>query len=154
LVTTNLAYLSLTTLSQQWQDRYFHPTTLKHLGLRIQLGDHTGQSCRNPKPAREDDFVVIDVHGIHEVGLDFCSCANAPSHYRQLLRGRFFPSTSTDPRTAATFAVLEHFHLLSFRSKVSTYEFYHCLACRSDNTGIKPIKVTLVSYFTQHQTCY
>ncbi|KAG2353833.1 hypothetical protein BDR07DRAFT_1454358 [Suillus spraguei] len=125
---------------KQWQDRYFHPTTLKHLGLHIQLGDHAGQSCRNPKPAREDDFVVIDVHGIHEVGLDFCSCANAPSHYRQLLRGRFFPSTTTDPRTAATFAVLEHFHLLSFESKVSTYEFYHCLARRSDNTGIKPIK--------------
>ncbi|KAG1741216.1 hypothetical protein EDD22DRAFT_786755 [Suillus occidentalis] len=125
---------------KQWQDRYFHPTTLKHLGLCIQLGDHTGQSCRNPKPAREDDFVVIDVHGIHEVGLDFCSCAHAPSHYRQLLHGRFFPSTSTDPRTAATFAVLEHFHLLSFESKVSTYEFYHCLAHRSDNTGIKPIK--------------
>ncbi|KAG1722596.1 uncharacterized protein EDB91DRAFT_1240203 [Suillus paluster] len=125
---------------KQWQDRYFHPTTLKHLGLHIQLGDHTGQSCCNPKPAREDDFVVIDVHGIHEVALDFCSCANAPSHYRQLLRGHFFPSTSTDPRTAATFAVLEHFHLLSFESKVSAYEFYHCLACQSDNTGIKPIK--------------
>ncbi|KAG2144545.1 hypothetical protein DEU56DRAFT_883917 [Suillus clintonianus] len=125
---------------KQWQDRYFHATTLKHLGLRIQLGDHTGQSCRNPKPAQEDNFVVIDVHGIHEVVLDFCSCANAPSHYRQLLCGRFFPSTSTDPRTAATFAVLEHFHLLSFESKVSAYEFYHCLARRSDNTGIKPIK--------------
>ncbi|KAG2341292.1 hypothetical protein BDR05DRAFT_977042 [Suillus weaverae] len=124
----------------QWQDRYFHPTTLKHLGLRIQLGDHAGQSCRNPKPAREDNFVVIDVHGIHEVGLDFCSCANAPSHYRQLLCGHFFPLTTTDPRTAATFAVLEHFHLLSFESKVSTYKFYHCLARRSDNTGIKPIK--------------
>ncbi|KAG1875869.1 hypothetical protein C8R48DRAFT_745561 [Suillus tomentosus] len=117
---------------KQWQDRYFHTTTLKHLGLHIQLGDYTGQSCRNPKPAREDDFVVIDVHGIHEVVLDFCSCTT--------LCGRFFPSTSTDPRTAATFAVLEHFHLLLFESKVSAYKFYHCLARRSDNTGIKPIK--------------
>ncbi|KAG2358630.1 hypothetical protein BDR07DRAFT_1452640 [Suillus spraguei] len=134
------SHQNLPLVTIQWQDGYFHPTTLKHLGLRIQLGDHAGQSCHNPKPAREDDFVVIDVHGIHEVGLDFCSCANAPSHYRQLLRGRFFPSTTTDPRTAATFAVLEHFHLLSFESKVSTYEFYHCLARRSDNTGIEPIK--------------
>ncbi|KAG2137098.1 uncharacterized protein EDB93DRAFT_1242270 [Suillus bovinus] len=95
---------------KQWQDRYFHSTTLKHLGLRIQLGDHTGH------------------------------CANAPSHYRQLLHGCFFPSTSTDLRTAATFAVLEHFHLLLFESRVSAYEFYHCLARKSDNTGIKPIK--------------
>ncbi|KAG1844478.1 hypothetical protein F4604DRAFT_1884448 [Suillus subluteus] len=116
---------------KQWQDRYFHPTTLKCLGLCIQLGDHTGQSCRNPKPAFDDDFVVIDVHGIHEVVLNFCDCANAPSHYRQLLHSHFFPATSTDLRTAATFSVLEHFHLLSFESKVSAYD---------DNTGIKPIK--------------
>ncbi|KAG1821349.1 hypothetical protein EV424DRAFT_1511830 [Suillus variegatus] len=125
---------------KRWQDRYFHSTTLKQLGLRIQLGDHTEQLCRNPKPARDNDFVIIDVHGIHEVALDFCDCANASSHYRQLLRRRLFPATSTEPRTAATFAVLEHFHLLSFESKVSAYEFYHSLARRSDNTGIVPIK--------------
>ncbi|KAG1886583.1 hypothetical protein F4604DRAFT_1917395 [Suillus subluteus] len=128
---------------KQWQDGYFYSTTLKQLGLRIQLGDHTEQLCRNPKPAHDNDFVIIDVHGIHEVALDFCDCANAPSHYRQLLRRRLFPATSTDPRTAATFAVLEHFHLLSFESKVSAYEFYHSLARRSDNTGIAPIKVKL-----------
>ncbi|KAG1759135.1 hypothetical protein EDD22DRAFT_981161 [Suillus occidentalis] len=125
---------------KRWQDGYFYSTTLKQLGLRIQLGDHTEQLCRNPKPAHDNDFVIIDVHGIHEVALDFCDCANAPSHYRQLLRRRLFPATSTDPRTAATFAVLEHFHLLSFESKVSAYEFYHSLARRSDNTGIAPIK--------------
>jgi hypothetical protein len=112
--------------------------------LRIQLGDHTEQLCRNPKPAHDNDFVIINVHGIHEVALDFCDCANAPSHYRQLLCRRLFPATSTDPRTAATFAVLEHFHLLSFESKVSAYEFYHSLARRSDNTGIAPIKVKLI----------
>ncbi|KAG1731458.1 hypothetical protein EDD22DRAFT_750930, partial [Suillus occidentalis] len=109
-------------------DGYFYSTTLKQLGLRIQLGDHTEQLCCNPKPAHDNDFVIIDVHGIHEVALDFCDCANAPSHYRQLLRRRLFPATSTDPRTAATFAVLKHFHLLSFESKVSAYEFYHSLA--------------------------
>ncbi|KAG2111490.1 hypothetical protein DEU56DRAFT_919993 [Suillus clintonianus] len=84
--------------------------------------DGAGQRCRKPKPAFDDDFTVIDVHGIHEVALDFCN------------------STSTDPRTAATFTVLEHFHLLSFESKVSAFEFYHCVARRSDNTGVKPIK--------------
>ncbi|KAG1844382.1 hypothetical protein F4604DRAFT_1596194 [Suillus subluteus] len=125
---------------KRWQDGYFYSTTLKQLGLRIQLGDHTEKLCCNPKPAHDNDFVIIDVHGIHEVALDFCDCANAPSHYRQLLRRRLFPATSTDPRTAATFAVLEHFHLLSFESKVSAYEFYHSLARRSDNTGIAPIK--------------
>ncbi|KAG1734228.1 uncharacterized protein EDB91DRAFT_1238442 [Suillus paluster] len=124
----------------KWQDGYFHSATLKQLRLRIQLGDNTEKPCHNPKPARNNDFVIIDVHGIHEVALDFCDCANASSHYRQLLRRRLYPATSTDPRTAATFAVLEHFHLLSFESKSSAYEFYHSLACESDNTGIAPIK--------------
>ncbi|KAG1803228.1 uncharacterized protein BJ212DRAFT_1285241, partial [Suillus subaureus] len=139
---------------KQWQDGYFHSTTLKHLGLHIQLGDHTNQPCCNPKPAQEDDFVVINVHGIHEVVLDFCDCTNAPSHYRQLLCCCLFPATSTDLNTAATFAVLKHFYLLSFESKVSAYEFNHCLVHQSDNTGIQPIKVRLISYFSEHGTCY
>ncbi|KAG2336372.1 hypothetical protein BDR05DRAFT_953419 [Suillus weaverae] len=39
-----------------------------------------------------------------------------------------------DPKTATTFGVLEQYHLLSFESKASTYEFYQGLACLSDNT--------------------
>ncbi|KAG2037090.1 hypothetical protein BDR03DRAFT_934153 [Suillus americanus] len=125
---------------KRWYEGYFHPTTLKQLGLRIQLGHSAGQRCRKPKPAFDDDFTVIDVHGIHDVTLDFCNCEYASSHYKQILRTRWFPATSTDPRTAATFTVLEHFHLLSFESKVSAFEFYHCVARRSDNTGVKSIK--------------
>jgi hypothetical protein len=97
--------------------------------------------CLNAQVANSDDFVIIDVHGVHEIGLDFCGCETAQIHYIQLLRARLFPATSAEPRTAATFAVLEMFHLLSFESKVSAYEFYHSLARRSDNTGITTIKV-------------
>ncbi|KAG2132161.1 hypothetical protein BD769DRAFT_1627646 [Suillus cothurnatus] len=125
---------------KKWDDGYFHPTTLKQLGLRIQLGHSAGQRCCKPKPAFDNDFTVIDVHGIHNVALDFCNCECASSHYKQILRARWFPATSTDPRTAATFTVLKHFHLLLFESKVSAFEFYHCIAHRSDNTGIKSIK--------------
>ncbi|KAG1855236.1 hypothetical protein F4604DRAFT_1590814, partial [Suillus subluteus] len=129
---------------KKWHDRYFHPTTFKQLGLRIQLGHSAGQSCRNPKSAFDDDFTVIDVHGIHEVALNFCDCEHTSSHYKQILHARWFPATSTDPQTATTFTVLEHFHLLSFESKVSAFEFYHCIVRRSDNTGVKPIKVSCV----------
>ncbi|KAG1801184.1 hypothetical protein EV424DRAFT_1474766 [Suillus variegatus] len=125
---------------EEWQDGFFHAVTLKSLGLRIQLGHKAGEACRRPSPAFDDDFVVIDTHGIHEVGLDFCGCEHEASHYKQLLRARLFPATATDPRTAATFAVLKFFHLLSFESKVSAYEFYHSLARQSDNTGITPIR--------------
>ncbi|KIK80550.1 hypothetical protein PAXRUDRAFT_15722 [Paxillus rubicundulus Ve08.2h10] len=41
-----------------------------------------------------------------------------------------------DPHTAATFHVLELFHLLSFKLKVSAYDFYHTLKRRTDNTGL------------------
>ncbi|KAG2136341.1 uncharacterized protein EDB93DRAFT_1254002 [Suillus bovinus] len=63
-----------------------------------------------------------------------------PERIHELLQAHLFPATATDPRTAATFAVLKFFHLLSFKSKVSAYEFYHSLARQSDNTGITPIR--------------
>ena len=64
------------------------------------------------------------------------------THTRQLLRERLFPATTTDPKTAATFSVLEQFHLLSFESKVSAFEFYQGLSRLSDNVGIDPPKVS------------
>ncbi|KAF8958691.1 hypothetical protein BDZ97DRAFT_1923452 [Flammula alnicola] len=41
-----------------------------------------------------------------------------------------------DPRTAATFRVLETFQMLSFTSKISAFEYYCSLARRTDNTGV------------------
>ncbi|KAG1764615.1 hypothetical protein EDD22DRAFT_978988 [Suillus occidentalis] len=113
---------------KEWRGGFFHAVSLKSMGLRIQLGHPPGITCRRPTTAFGDDFVIIDVHGVHPTGLDFCRCEQEVSHFKQLLRARLFPSTVTDPRTAATFA-----------SKVSAYEFYHSLARRTDNTGITPI---------------
>lgn len=86
----------------------------------------------------------MDSHGVHEVALDFCDCTLATTHIQQLLRKSLFPSTTSDPKTAATFRLLEEFHLLSFELKVSAYEFYNALMRRSDNTGLSPIKVRTV----------
>jgi len=107
----------------------------------VQLGHYPGNICPNPHRAFNDEFVVIDSHGIHCVALDFCNCSTAKSHSQQLLRASWFPSTSDNPRTAATFRVLQQYHLLSLESKVSAYGFYHSLARRSDNTGLMPAKV-------------
>ncbi|KAG2114604.1 uncharacterized protein F5147DRAFT_743818 [Suillus discolor] len=123
-----------------WNDSFFQPTTLKKLGLCVQLGHAPGDRCYNPHPSSSDDFVVIDVHGVHEIALDFCGCASAQIRYKQLLRTRWYPATTSDPRTAATFALMEHFHLLSFESKVSAYEFYHSLARQNNNAGLSVIK--------------
>ncbi|KAJ7119198.1 hypothetical protein C8R43DRAFT_901144, partial [Mycena crocata] len=121
-----------------WRDNTFERTILKSLGVRIQLGHwHDNyqfgfflmpeRRCPLPKPAPDDDFVIIDSHGVHEVGLDFCGCDHRISGEGglstvQLLRARLFPATTSNPRTAATFAVLRRFHLLSFESKCATYE--------------------------------
>jgi len=91
-----------------------------------------------------DDFTVIDSDGIHQVSLDYCGCQQASARRIQLLRARLFPSTVIDPKTAATFRVLETFQMLSFTSKVSAYEYYRSLARRTDNTGTTPPPVSLL----------
>ncbi|KAG1800140.1 uncharacterized protein BJ212DRAFT_1305325 [Suillus subaureus] len=43
----------------------------------------------------------------------------------QLLHAAWFPATMSEPQTAATFQILEQYHLLSFEFKASSHEFYH-----------------------------
>jgi len=89
--------------------------------------------------AFNDQFVVLHVNGIHHIGLDFCDCLQPMPRNIQLLRARLFPSTTIYPKTAATFALLEFFQLLSFMSKVSGFEFYQTLVRRTDNMGTKKL---------------
>ncbi|EMD32328.1 hypothetical protein CERSUDRAFT_68683 [Gelatoporia subvermispora B] len=124
----------------QWVFRHFVKVTLKSLGLRVQLGHPPGSKCISPSRAHNDDFTVIDSSGIHPVGLDFCGCGRAHSHSIQLLRFRWFPATSSNPRSAATFRVLETFQLLSLQSKISGWEFYQTLEHITDNTGSSDVK--------------
>ncbi|KAH7918587.1 hypothetical protein BV22DRAFT_1051635 [Leucogyrophana mollusca] len=70
-----------------------------------------------PMHASGDDFIVINGHGIHEVGLDYCKCKTAEQKTTQLMHMSWFPSTMVDLKTAVTFHLLEEFHLLSFKSK-------------------------------------
>ncbi|KAG1789966.1 uncharacterized protein HD556DRAFT_1433521 [Suillus plorans] len=126
---------------EEWNGQFFERLSLKAMGLRIQLGHAIGESCILPRRAFNDDFVLIDANGIHEIGLDFCGSMTSQTHTKQLLRAGWFPSTSTNPRTAATFRVLHHYHILSFESKASAYEFYHSLVRLTDNTGLIRRKV-------------
>ncbi|KAJ7033004.1 hypothetical protein C8F04DRAFT_958270 [Mycena alexandri] len=132
---------------EMWNDGKFERATLKALGLRIQLGHGKPNKarlrqgrCANPQRAVDDDFVVIDVHGIHEVALDFCACETAQPHDIQLLRARWYPSTGKLPRTAATFKVLRRFHLTTLESHCAVKAFYLSIAREADNTGTVPIR--------------
>ncbi|KAG2035513.1 hypothetical protein BDR03DRAFT_934885 [Suillus americanus] len=59
---------------QEWIGLYFVTISLKKLGLCVQLGHLVGKHCLLPQRAFNDDFTLIDTNGIHEIGLDFCSC--------------------------------------------------------------------------------
>jgi hypothetical protein len=86
----------------------------------------------------------MDTHGIHLISLDYCGCETAQTPYIQLLRNRWFPATVASPKTAATFRLLEHFHLLNLESKASAFEFYRGLMRETDNTGLNEPKVRLL----------
>lgn len=111
------------------------------MGLRMQLGHSVGEVCTNPSRAFGDGFVLVDLTGIHLVNIDFCGCEKALSRPMQLLRARIFPATSVEPRTGATFRVLEHFHIEASQGGTSAQSFYKTLARRTDNAGIDPPKV-------------
>ena len=82
------------------------------LGLNVQLGHPVGERCCRPQGVTKGEFVVIHSNGIHVINLAFCGCETAETYSRQLLRYHWLPATDDRPRTAATFQVLEEFHLL------------------------------------------
>lgn len=119
-----------------WNGRYFEATTLKTLGLTIQLGHH-GVEC--PMPATGPSaFTVIHVNGIHDVNIAFCGCSKSVGicRWRQLMRIGWFPSTTSYPETCTTFQALRQCHLLTLHSKLSTFQFYSVLSRLTDNMGL------------------
>ncbi|KAJ6452905.1 hypothetical protein DFH09DRAFT_1351463 [Mycena vulgaris] len=125
-----------------WTGTDFERTSLKTLGLRIQLGHwhQRDRRCAVPTPAAGDAFVIVDTHGVHQVGLDFCGCGGGGSQTKQLLRAALYPATVQAPRTAGTFSGLRRYHYQSFESKCSAYEYFNSLARETDNTGLFPSK--------------
>ncbi|KAF6752347.1 hypothetical protein DFP72DRAFT_850145 [Ephemerocybe angulata] len=131
-------------VESKWNGHFFLKVQLKSLGMRIQLGHVPGEVCPKPESAWGDDFVVIDTDGVHNVGLDFCTCGSSTkSHVEQLLDRRLYPATTINPKSAATFRVLEVFELLQYESKVSPYELYNTISRLTDNTGLTSVKVCL-----------
>ncbi|KAJ7436476.1 hypothetical protein B0H11DRAFT_2364591 [Mycena galericulata] len=124
----------------QWNGVFFVKTSLKALGLRVQLGHPPHSVCSAPEPANVA-FVTLHTNGIHEVSVDYCGCENAcdagPPEV-QLLRAGWFPATHERPQTCATLEVLEQFQQETLQSKMTMYDFYAVLERLTDNTGIVP----------------
>ncbi|KDR72437.1 hypothetical protein GALMADRAFT_51291, partial [Galerina marginata CBS 339.88] len=97
----------------------------------VNLG-HYGLPCPS-KYATNLKFTVIDVNGIHQTRIRFCSCEGFPDRSQQLMKARLFPATMSQPTTAFTFQVLKQFHLLHLEGKLSAYDFIGALRRLSDN---------------------
>ncbi|KAF7319064.1 CxC2 domain-containing protein [Mycena chlorophos] len=108
-----------------WTGTYFKRTALRSLGLRVQFGHPPRERCSNPHVGHST-FIVIDANGIHPVALDFL---RMPSPHC---------GASPQPRTAATFAVLDTLHALSLNAQVTPHKYYSSLEYMSDGSGIKP----------------
>ena len=111
----------------------FVKVLLKDLGLRCQL-NHLSMACSKPIPCHSS-FTVLHTNGIHPVNIDYCGCRPV-SKIRQLLRRGLYPSSQDNPRTCATFALLNQMQMLSLTSKCSTYDYYKALEKLTNNTGI------------------
>ncbi|KAJ3737872.1 hypothetical protein EV360DRAFT_77346, partial [Lentinula raphanica] len=123
---------------KHWNGLFFEDTSLQDLGLRIQLGHPDGSICPNPA-AGPTDFVVIHTNKLHRVSIDFCHCPLSVMrpHWEQLMLNEWLPATTDRPRTACTFRALEQFHMLSYRGKITAYDYYTTLEKLTDNIGGK-----------------
>ncbi|KAF8193985.1 hypothetical protein K438DRAFT_1969276 [Mycena galopus ATCC 62051] len=124
---------------ERWNGRFFEPSMLKALGLRVQLGHIPGQRCSEPLQLHTQ-FVVLHTNGIHEVAVDSCDCehrgAGAPEE--QLQRVGWFPATDDRPRTCATMELLDTFIAQTYQAKTTMYDYYSVLEKLTNNAGVKP----------------
>ncbi|OCH84652.1 hypothetical protein OBBRIDRAFT_815395 [Obba rivulosa] len=119
-----------------WAANHFKCISLKSLVYRLQLEHPVSKKCVNPIRTFGDQFVVINISGIHEIGLNFCGCGKAVACQIQLLQARLYPAATADLKIATTFRVLKHYHLLSCQLKTSAMHFWNTLCHCTDNTGI------------------
>jgi CxC2 like cysteine cluster associated with KDZ transposases len=127
--------------AQEWNGRFFARRDLFDIGLEYTVG-HCGSAC--PKAPQDDQgvrFTIVDVNGIHSTRLRFCYCFGSGARARQLTRARLFPATIEQPVTAFTFDVLKQFHIHSFESKKSVFDYVGALRRMTNNyrTELVPV---------------
>jgi hypothetical protein len=77
------------------------------------------------------------------VSLDYCGCAwEKKGQVTQLLEHQLYPATISNPKTAATFRLLEVLELLQYESKITAFEFFQTISRLTDNTGLNTPKVS------------
>ncbi|KAF8270241.1 hypothetical protein EI94DRAFT_1463769, partial [Lactarius quietus] len=86
-------------------------------------------------------ITVIDRSGIHEIGINWCRCPEAPKHDLQLMMAGLFPATFHNPKTAFTFQVLEEFHLDNLECKTTPSQFFSHLRRLTNDVFLNTVPV-------------
>ncbi|KAJ7058985.1 hypothetical protein C8F01DRAFT_990382 [Mycena amicta] len=120
-------------------------TTAVQLAMVHQLGHH-GFECPYParrSPDRPWTLTVMDHGGIFKVDVRFCGCSDSlrhpHGHLSQLMDNGWYPATTIDPSTCATYALLELFRLLKVVANVNANDFVHTLERLTDATHTKKV---------------
>jgi hypothetical protein len=124
--------------AQIWslEDSYFVKTdySLVHPEVpAIQIG-HQGDGVFCPYTKSDSHFNIVHINGIHSTKLRFCDCPGADDKVVQLMRSRLFPATTSDPKSAFTFAVLKQFSMHNLQSKCGAFDYMLSLRRLTNNT--------------------
>jgi hypothetical protein len=122
----------------------FQRTTLRALGLIVQLGHPVGDRCSRPTLGPKD-FSVIHTNGLHHVSILFCGCQPAFLSRNQLLRLGLWPATVIEPHTAATFALLRDYQHKKEHGQITAGDYYRSLVSMTDARYITSIPVRCAS---------
>ncbi|KAJ7053995.1 hypothetical protein C8F01DRAFT_1260213 [Mycena amicta] len=123
-----------------WSDVALHKVHIRDksprsLNFVYQLGHHGGR-CISPASSEPQNMVVIHVGGVFTLRVRFCGCAKAlgQDHITQLMSNGWYPATTIDPATCATFEALEQFRLLNVVGNLSAHDYVGTLERITDAT--------------------
>ncbi|KAJ7039474.1 hypothetical protein C8F04DRAFT_1178631 [Mycena alexandri] len=124
---------------KEWNGMFWASTTLKKLGFVYQLG-HGGYTCPHPAPTPHD-MVVMDTEAIHTVSYRYCRCdkADHANNLQQLLRNEWYPATTVDPATCATFRVIETFRILNVVGNINVHNFVGAMERQTDPSQVEKV---------------
>lgn len=123
-------------------------TSLKSIGVKVQLGHPDTNFCEYPREGPAN-FTVLDASGIHSVHVRFCGCVSSDiigDDVQQLMRAEWYPATISNPQTCFTFGLLRLWTILSAESKLSAHHFYATLRRVTDNTNTENLVVRAHDY--------
>ncbi|KAJ7018026.1 hypothetical protein C8F04DRAFT_978149 [Mycena alexandri] len=126
-------------LLNEWNGHFWKDITLRDLKIVFQVG-HGGLPCPSPEPGTRT-MVVLHPNAVHTVDYRYCKCdlSERANNLQQLLRTGWYPATTIDPATCATFQCLELYRILNVVGNINVHDFVGSLERLTDATKITKI---------------